>query len=280
MRNDVRSRFPLLLIVALAACAKKENAPEPAPPAAAAPPTVHVTATDYAFQAPDTLPAGLTSFHLMNNGKEPHHLVLMKLNEGQKAEDLAKMDMRAPIPANLVLLGGPNPAAPSGAAEATVNLKPGRYAMYCMIPAPDGQPHLMKGMVRELVVTPAQTTVAEPTADDTLKLGDYSFEFSKPLSSGHHVLRVEDAGSQPHELVIVKLEPGKTVEQFVQWTEKMQGPPPGSFLGGVSPISAGEVSFITLDLSPGEYGLMCFFPDAKDMKPHFMHGMMKQVNVM
>jgi hypothetical protein len=25
---------------------------------------------------------------------------------------------------------------------------------------------------------------------------------------------------------------------------------------------------------------MCFFPDAKDMKPHFMHGMMKQVNVM
>src|SRR5262249_45465843 len=75
-------------------------------------------------------------------------------------------------------------------------------------------------------------------------------------------------------------EPGKTVEQFVQWTEKMQGPPPGSFLAGVAPMSAGEASFITLDLSPGEYGLICFFPDSKDMKPHFMHGMMKQGTVM
>ncbi len=279
MRTAVWLRFPLLLLAG-GACAKKENAPEPAPPAAAAPPTVHVTATDYAFQAPDTLPAGLTSFHLMNEGKEPHHLVMMKLAEGQTAADLAKLDPKAPVPANLVLLGGPNPAGPSGAAEATINLKPGRYAMYCMIPAPDGQPHLMKGMVRELVVIPAQTTVAEPAADDTLKLTDYSFEFSKPLSGGHHVLRVEDAGAQPHEFVIVKLEPGKTVAQFVQWTEKMQGPPPGSFLGGVSPMSAGEASFITLDLSPGEYGLICFFPDSKDMKPHFMHGMMKQVNVM
>ena len=280
MRTVGRLGFPLLLLAALGACAKTEKAPEPAPPAAAAPPTVHVTATDYAFEAPDTLAAGLTSFHLMNNGKELHHLVLMRLAEGQTITDLQKMDPKAPPPANLVLVGGPNPAVPQGVAEATVNLKPGKYAMFCMIPGADGQPHMMKGMIRELTVTPAQTTVAEPVADDTLKLSDYSFTLSKPLSSGHHVLRVEDAGTQPHELVLVKLEPGKTVEQMVQWTEKMQGPPPGSLLGGVSPMSAGEASYVTLDLTPGEYGLICFYPDSKDMKPHFMHGMMKQINVM
>ena len=273
-------RLGVTLVVALAACAKTEKAPEPGPPAAVMPPTVHVTATDYAFESPDSLPAGLTTFHLMNNGKELHHLVLMRLAEGQTVADLEKMNMAGPIPSTVVLIGGPNPAVPQSAAEATVNLKPGNYAMFCVIPGADGKPHIMKGMVRGLTVTASETVVTEPVADVVIKLADFSFEMTPTLTAGHHTIKVEDAGPQPHELVLVKLEPGKTVEQMVQWTEKMQGPPPGTFLGGVSPISVGEASYISLDLTPGEYGLLCFVSDPKDMKPHFMHGMMKQVTVM
>ena len=270
-------RWSVALAAALAACAKTEKAPEPAPPAAVAPPTVNVTATDYAFQAPDSLPGGLTTFHLMNNGKELHHLVLMRMAEGQSIADVEK-NLSGPIPSTVVLIGGPNPAVPQMSAEATVNLKPGKYAMFCVIPGPDGKPHLMKGMVRELTVTPSETVVTEPVADVTIKLTDYSFEITPALMAGRHTIRVEDAG-QPHELVWFKLEPGKTVEQMLQWTEKMAGPPPGTLLGGVSPISMGEVNFITLDLTPGEYGLLCFVADSKDKKPHFMHGMMKQITV-
>jgi hypothetical protein len=90
---------------------------------------------------------------------------------------------------------------------------------------------------------------------------------------------VENAGPQPHELVLVKLDSAKTVQQLVQWTEKMTGTPPGAFLGGVTMLSVGEVAFIPLDLTPGEYGLICFYGDAKDGKPHFMHGMMQQITV-
>jgi len=36
---------------------------------------------------------------------------------------------------------------------------------------------------------------------------------------------------------------------------------------------------VDLDLAPGEYGLLCFLPDAKDGKPHFVHGMHKQITV-
>ena len=272
------SRHLLPLLAALA-CAKAEKAPEQAPAQAAAPPTVHVIATDYAFNAPDTLASGLTTFHLMNEGKEPHHLTLMQLPEGQTAADLPKL-MSGPPPANLIFLGGPNPAMPGASAEATVNLKPGHYVMFCGIPSPDGKPHVMKGMARELTVTASTTTVAEPASDVTLKLADYSFEPSTPLTSGHHVVRVENAGPQPHELVLVKLDSAKTVQQLVQWTEKMQGPPPGTFLGGITMLSVGEVGFIPLDLAPGEYGLICFYGDAKDGKPHFMHGMIKQITVM
>jgi len=276
MPRFARSVLPILVV---AGCAKSEQPPEQAPAQAAAPPTVHVVATDYAFQAPDTLPGGLTTLHLMNQGKEPHHLTIMQLAEGQTAADLAKM-MSGPPPAGVVFIGGPNPAMPGGSAESTVNLKPGRYAMFCAIPSPDGKPHVMKGMIRELTVTAATTAVAEPVADVTLKLADYSFELSSPLTAGHHVIRVEDVGPQPHELVLVKLDSAKTVQQMLQWTEKMQGPPPGAFLGGVSLLSMGEAAFITLDLTPGDYGLICFFPDAKDNKPHFMHGMVKQITVM
>jgi uncharacterized cupredoxin-like copper-binding protein len=270
-----------IVLVALGAvsCSKTERAAEQAPPAPPPPPpTVHVVATEYAFQAPDTLPAGLTSFHLMNNGKLMHHLVLMRLAEGQTIAALQKMKPGA-IPAGVVMVGGPNPALPSSTAEATVNLQPGNYAMFCVIPGPDGKPHLMNGMVRSLTVTPSQAVAAEPVADITVKLADYSFDMSAPFTAGHHVVRVEDAGPQPHEFVLVKLEPGKTVEQFVQWTEKMQGPPPGLLLGGVSLLTVGEANFITLDLTPGEYGLICFVSDGQDFKPHFMHGMIKQVTV-
>jgi uncharacterized cupredoxin-like copper-binding protein len=278
MRTDFR--LSLAVIGVVAGCAKTEKAPETAQPVAVAPPTVHVTATDFAFEAPDSLPGGLTTFHLMNNGKELHHLVLMRLAEGQTIADLQKMNLGGPIPSTVVLIGGPNPALPQNSAEATVNLKPGKYALFCVIPGQDGKPHIMKGMIRELTVTPSEAVVTEPVADITIKLADYSYEISPALTAGRHTIKVEDSGPQPHELVLVKLEPGKTVEQMLAWTEKMQGPPPGTFLGGVSPITVGEASYITVDLTPGDYGLLCFVSDPADMKPHFMHGMMKQITVM
>jgi hypothetical protein len=271
------SRWVALAMLTAAACAKKE-VPEAGPPAAVLPPTVHVTATDYAFEAPDSLPAGLTSFHLMNTGKEVHHLVLYRLPEGHNKDSLLKA-FSGPIPSTMVMIGGPNPAVPAGSAEATVNLKEGKYVMFCVIPGPDGKPHVMKGMLRELTVTPSSAVVTEPVADVTVKLNDFAFDITPALTAGHHVIRVEDNGPQPHELVLVKLEPGKTAEQMAQWSEKLEGPPPGTFLGGVSPLTIGEVNYITVDLTPGEYALFCFLPDAKDGKPHIMHGMMKQVSV-
>ncbi|HEV8600881.1 MAG TPA: hypothetical protein VGQ69_16080 [Gemmatimonadales bacterium] len=278
MNSTPLIHWSAVALMGLAGCAKSEKAPESDQPVAVTPPTVHVTATDYSFEAPDTLPAGLTSFHLMNSGKELHHLVLVRLAEGQSVADF-QASFGGPIPSTVVLIGGPNPATPEGTAEATVNLKPGKYAMFCVVPGMDGKPHIMKGMVRELTVTSSETIVTEPVADVTIKLTDYSFEISPALTAGRHTIRVEDAGSQPHELVWFKLEPGKTVEQMLHWSEKMEGPPPGTLLGGVSPISTGEANYITLDLTPGEYGLLCYVADAKDQKPHFMHGMMKQITV-
>src|SRR5947207_7743986 len=72
------------LALASAACAVACGRPAPR---AARPSLVTITATDYAFGVPDTIPAGLTTFRLVNQGKELHHANLVRLGEGKTMVD-------------------------------------------------------------------------------------------------------------------------------------------------------------------------------------------------
>lgn len=265
----------------VAACAGSDR---PADQAAAAPApvqpnVVEVTANDYAFTLPDTLPGGPTTFRLVNQGKEFHHLVLVKLPEGMTPEDFARAPVDGPPSPGAHMLGGPNPAAPAGSAEATVDLAPGQYTLICVIPSPDGKMHMAKGMVRGLVVTAATTTAVVPAPDVTVALKDYDFEFSTPLTPGRRVIRIENLAEQPHELVLFKLDAGKSLQDMLAFLEKLEGVPPGRALNGSSPMSRGVVNTVVVDVRPGDYALICFVPDAKDGKPHLAHGMAKQLTV-
>lgn len=279
MRRTHFCLFPVAWLAGfvMIACSGKEEAAE-----APVIPSVMVMASDYAFQMPDTLGSGVTSFRLMNHGQELHHLSLIKLAEGMTVADIANLAPTAPMPEGMVLLGGPNPASPGGAAEAIVDLTPGRYVALCAIPSPDGQPHMAKGMMKEFTVTASQSAAVAPTPDVTVKLTDFAFTVTPELSAGHHVIRVENTGSQWHEFVFVKLEAGKSIGDFAQWAEKVQGPPPATPMNGVAALGPGQSNTISVDLVPGDYGFVCFLPDLKsaDRKPHLMLGMMQQVKVM
>jgi hypothetical protein len=50
-------------------------------------------------------------------------------------------------------------------------------------------------------------------------------------------------------------------------------------MGGITDIVPGDVVYLQVDVPAGEYAFICFDPDAKDGKPHFMHGMIKKVTV-
>ena len=50
-------------------------------------------------------------------------------------------------------------------------------------------------------------------------------------------------------------------------------------MGGISAMPKGAVGYVSVNLPPGEYALMCFLPDAKDGKPHLAHGMVKQFTI-
>lgn len=239
-----------------------------------------VTAADYTFEAPAEAPAGLTTIRLINRGPSPHHIQLVKLADGKRLEDLLGAMKGEAFPEWATMAGGPAPPEIGQTSTSIQMLEPGTYALICFIPAPDGMPHVMKGMSRELrVIGPPKPDAEEPEADIVAKLVDYDFELSAPLTAGRHIIRVENAGPQPHEIVLIRLQPGKTPEDFARWGMKQEGPPPGTIHGGVSAIMPGAHVFVDVDLPPGEYGLLCFLPDAKDGKPHFVHGMARSTTV-
>jgi uncharacterized cupredoxin-like copper-binding protein len=245
---------------------------------------VAVVATDYAFEMPDSLIAGETSFRLINRGRELHHLYLARLSAGRTAKEfVAALKKGGPPPNWAMDVGGPNGADPGTSSfVVTVPLTPGHYAALCIIPGRDGVPHAMKGMYKDVVVSAGMhaaalrrrsNSEAAAAPSTTIGLADYAFDIEGPLTSGVHRVRVHNTAKQSHELELARLLPGKTPADLAAWAEKMAGPPPAHFLGGVSPLGPGRTNELTLDLTPGHYVMLCFVPDNKDGKPHVAHGM-------
>jgi len=268
----------LSLAVVLAGCGAKPGAQAGA--ASAEPHLLRIVAADFKYDAPDTVTSGLTAIRLVNQGSTFHHLQLIRLDQGKTVGDIAQaMQSAGPPPAWATMVGGPNAAMPGDSSTAILPLDPGTYGLICLIPGPTGAPHFAMGMTRQLTVTGPVAAVMEPAVDDTIRLVDYDFQFTTALRAGHHAIRVENAGQQPHELVLVRLNDGRTAADFAAWAEKMAGPPPAEAKGGVTGILPGEHNVIEVDLPAGNYALVCFFPDMKDGQPHLAHGMMKAITV-
>ncbi len=276
----------LALAAAVAACTAKEESATKTPAVAqagapaASPNVVKIEARDFAFVAPDSIPAGVTTFQLTNDGPSFHHMQLVRLDSDKTAADLMKaMKNPGPPPRWAVFVGGPNAPNPKAVSNATLDMTAGNYAVLCLVDVPDGVPHFAKGMVHPLTVVASSANAAAPKPDVTVSLADYSFAVSTALAAGKHVVDVENTGPQPHEVEVVKLAPGATPDKMIAWIMKPNGPPPGSAIGGVAALVPGAHAQFAADFTPGNYALICFIPDGKDGKPHFMHGMVKTITV-
>ncbi len=280
-------RRALLLVAStltLLACGGNDTAADVAADSsatAATPNVVDISAGDYFYTMADTLLSGATTFRLTTNGQEMHHVQLIRIPDDKGLEDVMA-GMQGPVPPEWIeFLGGPNAPVPmTGTSTVTLDLQPGKHVALCLIPSPDGTPHVAKGMSKTFVVAANPASAPLPAATITMNLTDYDFTLSAPLTAGTHVMQVTNTAEQDHEVFIAKLAPGATAEQLLGWIEKSEGPPPGEAMGGTVSMRKGASNLVHLDLAPGEYALYCFVPDAKDGKPHFAHGMMKQISVM
>ena len=245
---------------------------------------VNIVAREYSFDAPATLEGGVVQFTFSNRGNEPHFVGLARVNEGRTFEDV-RAALTAPLPSPGSAPAGPPPSEDFGGTptihpgvegEMAFNIPAGDYVFFCQIPAPDGVPHSAKGMLKDLTVTEgAEGTL--PEADQTMVATDFAFDRAPSLKAGTNVLRLRNNGRQLHELSVIELASGKTVDDMVAWARQPSGPPPARYLGGVA-IKAGEEATATLDLAEGRtYAVICEIPDfLGDFAPHVTKGMHTQ----
>jgi hypothetical protein len=279
------SRAALLLFAALlAACAP--DAPEVAPrdvdPAReAAGNLVPVSTSDYAFEAPDTLPAGWTTFRLVNQGPEHHHVQVFRVEGVRSSQELLAAMAMWRLPDWLLPVGGPEgPDARGTPVDATVLLEPGEYLFACRIRSPDGTEHFRKGMVQRLTVVPGIDPDGQaPPAEITVVLVDYAFGVEGEFRAGHNRVRVENRGPKEHHVAVGRLAPGATLKDAVEYDPASGAPSPVEFVGGSAGLAPGQVNVIDVALEPGEYVLLCFVPDEDDGRPHILHGMARQFTV-
>jgi hypothetical protein len=114
-----------------------------------------VTAGEYVFESDGPLPAGTNEIVFDNIGAQPHHLLASKLvgdATAEEVEDFFKTEKGKPpleekgSQATAVIEGGE-------AQLVSLDLEPGRYALYCFISdRQGGPPHAFKGMIDEVEV--------------------------------------------------------------------------------------------------------------------------------
>ncbi len=292
----------LVVVGGLSACGKDDVKPassgEPAPtsttetPAETTPTSaddegqasseVTITGTEYAYEAAgDAAPiaAGPVTVTLDNAGAEEHQISIVSLKEGKTQADFAALggDI-SQFDDVLETWGGPNGVAPGESVSSTQVLEPGDYFFACFIPAPDGAPHAVKGMLMPVTVE-GEAGDAPPAEDLTLALSDYTFGFGDDALIEAGTYTVTNDGPQPHEVAVYAPAEGSTAQDVVDYHSNPApaGPPPMVGAGGIGPIDVGRSA--TVELTAGEYVFICFIPDAADGAPHFTKGMIQIVNV-
>jgi hypothetical protein len=92
--------------------------------------------------------------------------------------------------------------------------------------------------------------------------------------AGTNSVTLHNKGKQIHEIDLFELAEGKMVEDVVAWAAKLQGPPPGRFLGGPA-VRGGLAVTTTFEMKAGPlYALVCIVPDSLgDGAPHITKGM-------
>jgi hypothetical protein len=198
---------------------------------------VMVNGLDYSFESPDTLETGYQTLTFTNIGKELHHLQLARLNDGVTLAHFQAALQESEFAAMPLVefVGGVGLIVPGQTATATVYLeKPGTYLELCFITNSEGVPHLALGMMKPIEVVAATATTEAPKADLVVDMVDFAFTIPTEIPVGEQVWEIVNHGQQIHELVLGKINEGKTMDDVMTYLQSGGEGPDSPFtpLGG------------------------------------------------
>jgi Copper binding proteins, plastocyanin/azurin family len=261
----------LALTVGVAACGDDEEAQE-----------LSFTITEGKLSGPSSAETGEAEVTLKNDGEKDGELQLIRVEGDHSAEEvieaLGGAQQGKPFPAWFRAGGGIGVTKPGEEKSATQLMMPGTYYAFDL---EAGEPDA--GSVPAIEVSGDETdesldadaTVTAQDADD-----DYRFE-ADGLGSGESEIVFENAGEQPHHLLISKLKGDGTAEEVETFFKTEKGEPPLEEEGSIDTavIEGGESQVVDVDLKPGRYVFYCFISDRDGGPPHALKGMVSEIEV-
>jgi hypothetical protein len=125
-----------------------------------------------------------------------------------------------------------------------------------------------------------------PSPDDTgppvYVADEFSFDGPDTIPAGETTIGLKNGGKQPHQLLLIELLRGKTLNDVMAVLEEDPNAPPPSWVRVIRKrafAKPGKTDELKTELTPGSYLLLCFIPDKQSKKPHALLGMVKPVTV-
>ena len=153
--------------------------------------------------------------------------------------------------------------------------KPGnRYVLF------DDSSNVPKRPVHLTVTAPAGAQTLPATSATIVARPDRRWGGATTLPSHGNIKFANHADFSPHFVVLAHVKDGTTRKQVI---DSFSSPnPPDFVLPGEQDsdiVSPGHAMALHLQLPPGRYALMCFFPDPETGMPHAFMGMVRMVTL-
>jgi hypothetical protein len=189
-------------------------------------------------------------------------------------------DDSGPPPAGIYdfLFAGGVWVIPGQANQAVLDLPPGDWVAWGQDTEASQKPLVFK-VTGEMPASPP-----EPKVNATVTFDDFAIDLTDgQLSAGNNIIRIDNAGDQPHFLELQKGPDGLTRDDLKAALEaEMTGTPAASGIDpdkdfmpvfGTASQSRNITMWQSVDLEPGTYAALCFFPDKASGEPHAFMGM-------
>lgn len=260
--------------VLIAACRSAERTPSA--PAGG----VLVRVSRNTISAPDTVAAGWTRVRVEERDGG-HIVVLFRLPATSSRAEIATfvtaLDTVPTTPLPGVAIGGPEVGEEG---EIIANLTAGVYVLGCVRRGDDGHRHVSTGESHVLRVRAASTadSVASttPASTHTVRMVDFAFVGPDEWTAGAQLLRIENTGVQDHQLRLNRLHDGVSLEAWLNADDQNAV---STAVVGMARVGAGEVAYLPVSLTPGNYVAYCLIPDQKSGQMHVERGMFRAIKV-
>ena len=227
-------------------------------------PQITIEATSDGFTAPEEIPEGVVRISAANNTEAPIIPVPTRFNEGVTLDDFMEalsQGEEAVLP--LISLLGGQTIMPGTTVDVIYDLTPGNY-VFAVFAGFDEAP----GVYPFTVADEEGDGASMPEADLEVNLVDFAFGIPLEIAAGAHTVHLENRGEQWHEMFIGRVDETLTMseihERLAQALAEATAEEPLEGIEEVAfwfPMSPGEQAWLTLDLEPGTYLILCGLPD-------------------